>query len=318
MSNRLLKYIVKNYPQSKRLLVRLKQFTLPGFEGVPVFNVLQFFIQELERGTLPTRAKSIAFSFFLAIFPFIIFLFTLIPYIQIENFQESITTLVQQIMPNAASYDLIKATIEDVVNRPRGGVLSLNIILALFFSTQGVLAMMDSFDKAQPIFKKRNFLLRQWIAFKITALLMLMFLISIVLIIGGRGLYFELLEMLNITSSYGGLFFETIRYIIILLLFFFSISLIFFYGPAVKDRWRFITLGSTVTTVLSIGFSLGFSYYVTNLVEYNSFYGSIGTIILVLIWIYLNSLILLIGFELNTGIYYHKSLLVPNEEQHAA
>jgi membrane protein len=302
------KRIIDQHPALRKRIDYLKTVTIFGFDRVPVYKVLKFFVAEtMHNSNLVNRAKAIAFSFFLAIFPFIIFLFTLIPYVPIEGLQQDLMDLIREVMPSQAAFSIIENTVEDIVNHQRGGLLSLGAVLTLYFSSNGVLAMMDSFDKSYSIYKQRNYIEKQLIAFYITLLLTGMLILSVVLIILGEDLLNLLLDFLKIRNSVTAVILNVLRYLIILALFLFSISLIYYYGPATRFKWRFISTGSTFATLLSILISGAFSYYVENFARYNEFYGSLGTIAIVLIWLYLNSYALLIGFELNASIYYHKT-----------
>ena len=217
---------------------------------------------------------------------------------------------IAEIAPDPSVFIFIQDAVDEIIGKQRGGLLSLGIILALFFTTNGVMALMDSFDKTYSIYRKRNFLTRRVVAIKITLLLFTMFFVAVLLIIAGRDMLNYAMNLLDIQSSMTAVFINVLRYLIILLLFFYSISMIFYYAPATKHKWRFISLGSTVATILALALSLGFSYYVANFGQLNKFYGSLAAIILLLIWIYLNSFALLIGFELNASIYYNKSLKI--------
>jgi len=289
-----------------------KRVSLPGFNKVPIYNVVVFFFYEVKQDVLPVRAKSISFTFFLAIFPAIIFLFTLIPYIPVENLQNNLIALIQEVLPGNV-FQFIDSTIQDIVKKPRGGLLSIGFLLALYISSNGVIGMIDSFDKSNETFVKRNGLTKRWIAIKLTLILFFLLFSSLVLIVIGNKVLGFVLGELNISRFYLYLF-MTLKYIIILLLYFISISTIYYYGPAVKKKWDFMSAGSTLATFLCIAISLGFSFFVNNFGAYNKVYGSIGTIIALLMWLYLNSFSLLIGFELNAAIAYNKNLLEGEKE----
>lgn len=285
-----------------------KTLTLPGFDGVPVYEVGEFFIQEIKKNSLPTRSKSIAFSFFLALFPALIFVFSLIPFLNIEYLStQNVEALLKTILPSGEFYNFIFGNINDLLQKRRGDLLTGSFILSGYLTSQGVIAMMSSFDKSYEHYKKRNALQTHVVAFKITMLLILMFLFSIVLIVVGQDLFRFVFTYLDIDNYFTRFLINFLRYLIIVLLFFFSISMIYYYGPSTKKKYRFISIGATVASLLSILASLGFSYYVTHLNQYNSIFGSIGTVMLMMIWFNLNAFVLLIGYELNASIYYTKT-----------
>jgi membrane protein len=307
------KNILTQYPFLLRIAVRLRNFTLPGFDGIPVFVVFRFFIAEIRANSLPTRSKAVAFSFFLAIFPALTFIFSLIPYLPFfNNLDVSILNLLKEILPNKETYAFIKSFIqpllEDLAKNKRGGLLTGSGLLVLFLTSNGVMAIMSSFDKAYDHYKQRNAFQSRLIAFKITFLLFTLFFFSIILIILGQDLFALLLDKLQIFSTFTQVLLNLLRYVLIILLFFFSISLIYYYGPATKTKYKFISTGATVATVLSILFSLGFSYWVSNFNKLNVIFGSIGTIMLLMIWLNINSFVLLIGYEINASIHYNSLL----------
>jgi membrane protein len=307
------KNILTQYPFLLRIGVRLRNFTLPGFDGIPVFVVFRFFIAEIRANSLPTRSKAVAFSFFLAIFPALTFIFSLIPYLPFfNNLDVSILNLLKEILPNKETYAFIKSFIqpllEDLAKNKRGGLLTGSGLLVLFLTSNGVMAIMSSFDKAYDHYKQRNAFQSRLIAFKITFLLFTLFFFSIILIILGQDLFALLLDKLQIFSNFTQVLLNLLRYVLIILLFFFSISLIYYYGPATKTKYKFISTGATVATVLSILISLGFSYWVSNFNKLNVIFGSIGTIMLLMIWLNINSFVLLIGYEINASIHYNSLL----------
>jgi membrane protein len=307
------KNILTQYPFLLRIGVRLRNFTLPGFDGIPVFVVFRFFIAEIRANSLPTRSKAVAFSFFLAIFPALTFIFSLIPYMPFfNNLDVSILNLLKEILPNKETYAFIKSFIqpllEDLAKNKRGGLLTGSGLLVLFLTSNGVMAIMSSFDKAYDHYKQRNAFQSRLIAFKITFLLFTLFFFSIILIILGQDLFALLLDKLQIFSTFTQVLLNLLRYVLIILLFFFSISLIYYYGPATKTKYKFISTGATVATVLSILISLGFSYWVSNFNKLNVIFGSIGTIMLLMIWLNINSFVLLIGYEINASIHYNSLL----------
>lgn len=303
-----LEQIIAQNPFLKVWQQKLLSFTLPGFDGVPVFVVIKFFLSEIQKDQIPTRARSISYSFFIAFFPGIIFLFTLLPYIPLDGFQANLITIINEVIPKNVVQNFILVTIDDVLNKPRGGLLSFASILTLYFSTQGMVSMIMSFNKSYSIYIKRNFFSMRWLAFKLTLLLFVLFISSVALLIVGSQLINSIISHFDILSSFAIFSLNALRYIIILLLYFISISTIYYYGPATKKKFKFISAGSTMATFGSILASLVFSYYVSGLDRYNTVYGFFGSIIMFLGWMYINSFVLLLGFELNASIYYNRNL----------
>lgn len=299
---------IEKSPALQHFIVLAKKFTLPGFDKVPVFDVVRFLFEEIKKDLIPTRARSIAYSFFIAFFPGIIFLFTLLPYIPLDGFEEAIFALISDVIPDQVYRNFIEFTVSDLLNKPREGLLSIGALLTLYFSTQGVVSMMSSFNKTYSIYTRRNFFQIRWMAIKLTIVLFFLFLISIGLIITGELLINWCVEWLNIKSGLTVFLLHALRYSIIILLFFLSVSFIYYYGPSTKKKFRFISPGSTLTTVGSIAASIGFSYYVGSIDKFDNIYGFFGSIIIFLGWMYINAFVLLVGFELNASIYYNKNL----------
>lgn len=275
-----------------------KRVVVPGFDGIPIYDVAVFFVKGLMKGALNTRATSLSFQFFLSLFPAIIFLFTLIPFIPIDNFQESLMELIKHLLPSSA-YELTATTLDDIINRQRGGLLSLVFLVVLYLATNGIDAMLEAFSESIHIERKRNYFHQKWVAFLILLLLTTLLIIGIGLTIFSSYVVDYLIEMENISGVY---LLQISRWLIILGMFYFAISFLYYYGNAKKDTWKFFSAGSSFTTVNSILLSWAFSWYVNNLAMYNTLYGSIGTLIVILLYIYFNAFVILIGFELNASI----------------
>lgn len=305
--------LAERYPFLLTLMVKAKTFTLPGFDGIPVFEVYQFFIAEIRANSLPTRSKSIAFSFFLAIFPALTFVFSLIPYIPyFSDMDDKIMEFLRQVLPNKETYAFMKSFIQpllkDLAKHKRGGLLTGSIFMVVFLTSNGVMAMMSSFDKSYDHYKKRNAIHSRLVALQITVLLVILFIFSLGLVILGQDILAYIFDVLKIKSAFTHLLLNFLRYALILLMFFLGISLIYYYGPATKKKYKFISTGATVATVLSILVSIGFSYWVSNFNKLNVIFGSIGTIMLLMIWLNLNAFVLLIGYEINASIHYNTTL----------
>lgn len=306
--------ITARFPRVNDYIDKAKIISLPGFDEVPIYDVFIFFIGEIKRDIISVRARSIAFTFLLALFPGIIFLFTLLPYIPIDSFQDSLISFIRNLLP-AGAFGMLEENIVSVIKDQRGGLLSFGLLVSLFISTNGVMAIMESFDKTHDTFIKRNMLRKRWVALKLTMVLFFLLILAIVFVVAGSFIIEQLLSTFDILTPLNYVLLNTLKWVIIILLYFNCISFIYYYGPAVKKKFRFVSPGSTLATVLAILFSIGFSYFVNNFGNYNKVYGSIGTIIALQVYIYLNSFALLIGFELNSSIAYNKNLRQVYEEE---
>ena len=308
-------------PIVKQLIDWSKTHSLPGFFSVPLYDVLVFIINELKHYALVTRANSMAFSFFLSLFPSLISLLTLFPYFEKyilyylpagQNFDTIFFTLEQQfseIIPGE-----VFQTVKDVATTPRFGLLSFGFFLAIFFASNGMLAMMKGFEKSyNTTFRQRSALEKRGIAISLTFLVGFLVLASVVLVILGRMLFGQFLTYINADGFTATVFF-LIRWLAVLLFFYFGISLIYRYGAATHQKFRIFSPGAMLATVLTILSSVGFSFYVEYFDTYNKLYGSIGTIIVVMLWIQINCFILLVGFELNASIAVNRDLKIEKAE----
>ena len=284
-----------------RIIAWLKNIILPGFDGITMYEVSRFFFKGLYQGALTMRASAVAFNFFLALFPFILFLFTVIPYIPIEGFQEMLFATLEDILP-VSTFETVRGTAEDIIMRPRGGLLSAGFVMALFFSTSGLNSLIGAFNQTAHQLETRSFLKQQLISLVLVLILSGMAIIATGLLISGNALVHYLAGWLKLNNGLEILILHFTKFLIVVILFFFSISFLYFLGPSSKHKFRFISAGSTLSTLLIILLSLGFNFYISNFSKYNTLYGSIGTLIIVMMWIYLISLIIIIGFELNASI----------------
>ncbi|MEI7595172.1 MAG: YihY/virulence factor BrkB family protein [Bacteroidota bacterium] len=290
-----------------KLVISLsKKLIIPGFDGLPLYEVAHFFFTGLFRGAITTRASAISFNFFLAIFPAIIFAFTLIPYIPIDHFQDVLMDLLKNVLPSK-TYEASISTLDDIINQPRGGLLSIGFILALYFATNGINALIMAFNNTYHAIESRTGFMQRLISIALVIILTILIFTAITLLIGtnitldylaGHGLLNDWISLALISLS---------RWIILIALCFFGISFVYYLAPAKKLRYRFVSAGSSLATILSIIASIGFNFYANNFAKYNVLYGSIGTLILIMMWIYFNAIILLIGFELNASIFAAKN-----------
>jgi membrane protein len=287
-----------------RIVKKAKKIIVPFFDGLPLYDVARFFWKGIVDGAITTRASAIAFNFILAVFPTIIFLFTLIPYIPIDNFQEQLMKLIQSVLPDDA-YIAIQSTIHDIVTQPRGSLLSVGFFAAFIFSTNGLVSIIVAFNGTIHAIETRNIVSLYLTAFGLSIILTTLTTLSVALItVSQHSLAFLVAEQ-YIRSDSDFIYFMVIgiKWLVILFLFFFAFAFLFYYAPARKMKFRFISAGGTLATALSIVISVGFSFYINNFGKYNTLYGSIGTLIVVMLWFYFMALILLIGFELNVSIW---------------
>jgi membrane protein len=284
-----------------------KTHSFPGFFKVPVYDVLVFLYKESTRVTIISRANATAFSFFLSLFPAIIFLFTVATMLPIyETFEAEINSYIDAVMPSNAGEEL-KTTIKLLV-KPNSRLLSIGFILAIYFSSNGMLSLMEGFEKSHlEVFKKRSGWRKRVVAIMLTMLLGVLLAASVVLIILGNFLINLAANLFSLTDQVASAI-EIFRWLVIILLFYAGIAIIYRYGASLHTKFKWLTPGTTLATILSILSSLAFSFYVEAFDTYNQIYGSIGTIMVMMLWIEINCFILLVGFELNASIAVNRNL----------
>ena len=282
MKTRILNKIVNSrYYQS--LVGLLKKVRLKK-RGVSLYDIIVVFFEKLRNDELVTRANGVAFNFTLSIFPAIIFIFTLIPYIQIPqlpDLNEQVMSFLQDWMP-ASMYDVAASTIEDIISNRRGGLLSFGFVFSLFLATNGMVSLMKAFNKCYRTVESRNFWKSRFIATSLTIMLALvLFLAMLLLVIGQQIIIFlENAEWIYIDiKDYVFYLVLGLRFIVLFFIFLIAISSIYYLAPAVHDRWKFFTPGSLTATLLSLGVTFAFTYYINNFGAYNKFFGSIGVLI---------------------------------------
>lgn len=285
----------------RKVLSLSQRITPPGFQGESLYSVSRFFFKQMADEELYIRSSSLAFNFFLALFPAIIFLFTLIPYLPIEDSREEILKFMETVMPHNV-YLAVKETINDILRNKNNGLLSLGFIMALYFSTSGFDNLMEMFNKYSHYKETRSYYQRKLVSIKLAFVISVFIFAAVALITFGEDSIRFLVKHHIIKGKVNYTSIAIIRWVSIVGLFLSIISALFFYAPSKKHKWPFFSAGSIMATVLAIIATYGFSYYVNNFGSYNKLYGSIGTLIVVLLLLQFNCMFLLIGFELNVSI----------------
>lgn len=289
-----------------------KTAILPGFNKLPLYTVIVFFFQEIKRESILNKASSLSYSFMLAVFPGIIFLFTLIPYIPIANFQDNLMDFLAIVIPEEA-FEAIQSTLDDIINNQNSGLLSMVFLLATFFATNGMTSLMMAFNKSSLTKENRSWGRRRLTALALSFAMIIALSLGIVIFTYTSIIIHNIKDKIDLDiSSFWALVIQLARSLILFSIYFFTVSLLYKYGPSVSKHWKFINPGVTLATILAILTFSGFAYYINHFNTYNKLYGSIGTMIVIMIWMYLNSLILLIGFELNASIALSKRNVKPS------
>ena len=302
-----LERIVLNLPPVHFLTEKSKHIVLPGFDGVPLYDVGVFFFQQVRKVGLTERASAVSYNFIMAIPPMCLFLFTLIPqlpFIRQRSLRWQLKSLIRDMIPAPEYNKTIIEFVDSFWASSRIGLLSFGFVLLIFFASNGMMGLMRSFNKNYIGFQKRTDLQTRWTAIKLT-LLMMGLIFACLLLLSLQGI---VLKWMGISSEFVRSVIRILRWGFLIALIFYAFSFIYKYAPAIKKRWRIVSPGSILATFLSILATLGFSTFVNNFGKYNALYGSIGTVIVLMILIYINSLVLLIGYELNVSIHSLKAL----------
>ena len=284
---------LKNY--SKKIYLKGKR--------ISIYTVFKIFKSKLIEDEIFERSLAVAYSYTLATFPLIIFLFTLIPYIntwipEIDSIK--ILAFLEGAMPSNM-YEITEATIADLVETKRGGLLSLGVISSLFLSTNGFNTLIKTFNSCHRIEENRGFIKTRFIALTLTIVFMLVLIISILLSTLGDFFINFIIEQKYFEDAINYTFIVS-RLSILFITFYLGVTSIFYFAPVKHNKWTFFSSGSIISALGCVCISLLFSYYINTFATYNKFYGSIGILIAYMGWMYIISSILLIGFEWNTSI----------------
>lgn len=276
-----------------------KRIKIPGLEGMSLYDLLHMYVLGIVRGALTSRAGGISYSFFMAVFPFMLFMLTLIPYIPIEGFQENFMNLIAEAFP-PKTYDAVVPVFEDIAKNKYGGLLSFGFFVSIFLMTNGVNAVFGGFEYSYHVTEVRG-VVRAYIISLGTSLLMSFFLILTVAvtILFKFGLDFLILKG---WLSEEFLWLENVRYLFFIFMIFTTVSLLYYFGTKEGKQSSFFSAGAVLTTLLSFFTFYIFGVYVVKFAKYNELYGSIGTLLVLMLFIWLNSIILLLGFELNASM----------------
>ncbi len=280
----------------RALRATAQNLKLPLFDGLSAYDVAVFFWKGIYEGAVSSRAASISFSFFLALFPGVIFLFTLIPFIPVDGFQSELFKLLRDVLP-PNSFDAAYSTITDILTIKRGDLLGVTVLAAFFFATNGTLSLIGNFGQSIHRLNVRGFWSQYLAAFLLTLAL------SVLLIAGITVLTLSEVYLAEFIGGELGLWITAAsRWLVLLGLVLLSISLLFYFGPMRSAPWRFVSPGALLATLLVWLTSYLFGIYVTDFSRYNQLYGSIGTLMIIQLWLYVNAIGLIIGFELNASM----------------
>jgi membrane protein len=270
---------------------------IPGLAGATLYDIVKFFFRELGSLKLTERAAMITYNFLMAMPPIFLIIFSLVPHLPIKNVQNTILNTLKIITPNQQIYRNVSGIFLDFINTQRNDVLSYGIVLVFFFASNGVIGLLRSFDR-NSLYKPRTGIMRRWAAIKLTGLLIAVSILTlVVLIIQTQELNKLVLRLFHTLVAV-----KILSLVILACLVFVVISIIYTYGPSLTHRVRFVSPGSVFATVMGMIVTAVFFFLVNHFIHYDKIYGTIGTLIAFLVWIWLNVVIILLGFELNISI----------------
>ncbi len=279
----------------------LRLVVIPGFEGVPLYDVLVYFIRGFTKVNLIDRAAAVAFYVFLALFPTILFLFTLIPYFPLQNVTANILEALQTILP-PGTYESVSSTITQIMSIEHGGLMSIGLLLAFYFSTSAIASFFRGFNMGDKEFGQIPFLKIQIYSILVMLMFVVLLMLSIVLIMVGQKLLPILFVKMHFYSGFIVFLINLLRWLIAIFALIVAMSLLYHFGNPRSKRFKLFTPGSILFTGLFIVGTVLFNFYISNISTYNLLYGSIGGLIIFVIWIYFNCILILIGYELNKSI----------------
>lgn len=290
---------LEKIPIVRSLLKLTKRVKIPGLEGMSLYDLLELYIIGIIRGALTARAGSIAFNFFMALFPFLLFLLTLIPYVPIEGFQQDFLFMIEALLP-PQTVDAVNIVIVDIINNKYSGLLSFGFIASVFLMANGVNAIFGGFEISTHVDSARNVIKQYIMALGISVIISIFLLIVVAV-----SVYFEI-GIQNLKSS-GWLdddvfWIEKGRFLFFVITVLVSVGFLFYFGTKQGKLLNFFSIGVFFTTILSLVTFYLFGIYVEKFARYNELYGSIGTLLILMIFVWLNSIILLLGFELNASL----------------
>ncbi len=266
------------------------------------YEFLKRMIDKITADDMGDRAAAVSYNLILAVFPTIIFLFTLIPYIPVPHLDTQIMDAFRNVLPGD-TFESAYTTLKDIISRPHSGILSLGFILALYSATSGLVALMRAFNASHRTNEQRSFMKTRLVATGLTLSLAFALILAIVALVVGGVVIDYLLKFGVFNNIIVYYLLKIARYLVVFAVFVGVVSLIYRFGPDVNIKWSFVTPGAVTASVLIVLTTLAFSYYVSNFGSYNKVYGSIGTLIALMVWINLIMLLMILGFEMNVSLY---------------
>lgn len=286
------------------LLVRFfKEIRLPGFEGLSIYDLLELYVRGIVKGALTTRASAIAFSFFTAIFPFLLFVIILMPYIPIDGFQVEFERFLNDFLPPQTSEFFFANIFENISGGSGAGLLSSVFLLSMLLMANGVNAVFSGFENSYHEQLTRN-VFQQYLYALGVALILVVLVLLTVAFFGYTQIYIitPLNDVLETEKATAEQWIAIVKYLFFILMVYLATATLYYFGTKEGRHTRFFSVGALLTTLLIILTSYLFGIYIDNFSQYNKLYGSIGALLILLLYLWLNANILLLGYELNASL----------------
>jgi membrane protein len=293
-----LSQIITRSKPYQRMAEVLDKVSLPGFHGASIYRVGKTLFREIRMNKLNIRGAAVTYNFLMAIPPSLLFFCSLVPYLPLKGVQESLLTIIRVLTPSETSYQTLSGVVVDFLNNERSGVLSFGLLFTFFFSSNGIMGLMRSFDRALPMYVKRGAVKRRWTALKLTFMVLVVTIFTIAALVIQTS---YLNKLINEYIGYAGLI-QGLTLFIIVLMIFFVICMVYTYGPSLTQRFPFLSSGAFFATIMCVLLTTVFFFLVKNVLHYNKVYGSIGTLMAFMVWLFLNTQVILLGYELNVSI----------------
>ena len=270
----------------------------PGLAGFSLYAISKTLLREIRANRLNVRGAAVTYNFFMAIPPSLLFFCSLVPYLPLNGVQESVLTILHVVTPNETSFRSVSSIVIDFLSNERRDILSFGILGTFYFSSNGMMGLMRSFDRALPVYVKRGSFRRRWTAIKLTGMVLLVVIFTL------AALALQTAYINRLISRYLGNIhiIQILTLLIIVIMIFLMICMIYTYGPSLSQRFRFLSPGAIIATLMCVCLSAVFFFLVKNVIHYNKVYGSIGTLMAFMVWLFLNTQVILLGYEINISV----------------
>lgn len=250
-------------------------------------------------------AAALGFYLMLAIFPALIFLLSLLPYLPIEGLESALMDLLHESMPGEAA-GLLEGTVQSLVSERQGGLLSFGLLGTLWAASTGMYAVMRELNQTYRVEEGRSFVKARATALLLTLLFGTLVISAFALIVLGGALEQFIASRIGDGDALG-VAFDVFRWVIILGFLLVAFALVYYLGPNVDRSFKWVSPGSLVGVVLLVVAALGFRLYVRNFGNYEATYGGLGAVIVLMLWLYVIGLVVLLGSEINVAFEHHAS-----------